>query len=82
MKILMITPEFAPFAKTGGLGDMAASLSDALAAAGHDVHAFIPLHASIHPAPNWLPHPPPLAVHLSPRETLFARVWDTTTPAH
>jgi glycogen synthase len=39
----MLTPEFAPFATTGGLGDMAASHSDALAAAGHDVHAFLPL---------------------------------------
>ncbi len=37
MRILHVASELAPFAKTGGLGDVLAGLAPALAAAGHEV---------------------------------------------
>jgi starch synthase len=47
MKILMVCAEFAPWAKTGGLADAVAGLSDALCAAGHDVRVLLPRYAHI-----------------------------------
>lgn len=42
MNILVVSAEFAPLAKTGGLGDAVAGLSAALAARGHDVRVLLP----------------------------------------
>ncbi len=42
MRILMVSAEYAPFAKTGGLADMVTGLSKALADAGHDVRVVLP----------------------------------------
>jgi len=44
MRILVVTAEFAPLAKVGGLGDMVAALSTALAARGHDLRVVLPLY--------------------------------------
>ena len=41
-RILMVTPEAVPFAKTGGLGDVAGALPLALARLGHDVTVVLP----------------------------------------
>jgi starch synthase len=49
MKILMVCAELAPWAKTGGLADAVAGLSDALAAAGHDVRVLLPRYAHLTP---------------------------------
>ena len=43
----MASSEFAPFAKTGGLGDVVAALSRTLSRAGHDVRVLIPHYARI-----------------------------------
>jgi len=51
MKILFTTSEAAPFAKTGGLADVAGSLPAVLAKAGHDVRVVMPLYGSI--AAEW-----------------------------
>jgi len=42
MRISHLSVEVSPFAKTGGLGDIAASLPKALAASGHDVDVWMP----------------------------------------
>ena len=47
MNILFLSSEVAPFAKTGGLGDVAAALPKALHERGHDVRVFMPLYARI-----------------------------------
>ncbi|MDR2512611.1 MAG: glycogen synthase GlgA [Puniceicoccales bacterium] len=75
MKILMLTPEWVPYAKTGGLGDMVAALGKELSAAGHEVRAFLPYYGGIKPSADWVPWPEPVAVHLSPWQTAYCRVW-------
>lgn len=47
MKILMISPECAPFSKAGGLGDMVSSISKQFAASGCDVKVFTPLYSTV-----------------------------------
>ncbi len=47
LKILFISAEVAPFAKTGGLGDVGGSLPKALRALGHDVRVVMPAYRSI-----------------------------------
>ncbi len=44
MKILHVSSEMLPYAKTGGLGDVVGALPRYLSRRGHDVRAFIPLY--------------------------------------
>jgi starch synthase len=44
LRILMVTAELAPLAKTGGLADMVAGLSGRLATLGHDVRVLLPAY--------------------------------------
>jgi starch synthase len=50
MKILFASAEVDPFAKVGGLGDVAAALPQRLQEIGHDVRVVMPCHASAKPA--------------------------------
>jgi starch synthase len=50
LRILIIAAEVAPFAKTGGLADVAGSLPKALADLGHDVRVVMPAFSSIEAA--------------------------------
>jgi len=47
LKVLMVTSEVVPFAKTGGLGDMVAALASELARQGHDVRVVLPRYYSV-----------------------------------
>lgn len=51
--IAFLASEVTPFAKTGGLGDVAAALPKSLGELGHDVRIFTPLYGS----PESLPEP-------------------------
>jgi starch synthase len=44
LRVLYVASEVAPFAKTGGLADVAGALPQALARLGHDVRVVMPLH--------------------------------------
>lgn len=47
VNVLFVAAEVAPFAKTGGLGDVSGALPNYLRAAGHDVRVFMPLYSRI-----------------------------------
>jgi len=47
MKILFVSSEVTPFCKTGGLGDVAGSLPQALAKTGADVRVVLPLYEMV-----------------------------------
>ena len=47
LRVTMVSPEVVPFSKTGGLADVVAGLSGALALAGHDVSVVTPLYDSV-----------------------------------
>jgi starch synthase len=47
MKILYVSPEIAPFAKTGGLADVAQALPKALKELGHDIRTVMPKYLSV-----------------------------------
>jgi len=47
MRICFVSAEYSPFAKTGGLGDVAAALTRHLARQGHDLRVFVPLHGQM-----------------------------------
>ncbi len=47
LNICAIASEIVPFAKTGGLADVANALSRQLTARGHDVRLFMPLYAQV-----------------------------------
>lgn len=53
MKILIVSAEVAPFAKVGGLADVAGALPKALNDLGHDARIVMPLYRMIEDDPRW-----------------------------
>lgn len=47
LRILFVSSEVAPFARTGGLGEVTGALPRALAAMGHDVRVVMPLYQTV-----------------------------------
>ena len=47
MKILMVSAEAVPFAKTGGLADAVSALAGSLSKLGHDVKIVMPRYYKI-----------------------------------
>ncbi|MBI4341843.1 MAG: glycogen synthase GlgA [Candidatus Omnitrophica bacterium] len=80
MKILFLASEVDPFAKTGGLADVAGALPKALAALGHDIRIVMPLYRQIDRAKFGLREAGvTVIVSVGPRR-IEARVWTATLP--
>ncbi len=77
MKILMISPEIAPFSKTGGLGDAVAAMTKFMAAKGHEVRVFTPAYGFVKRDENWKKHETPIRVGLGYGMTAECAVYDT-----
>ncbi len=75
MKILMVSPECAPFSKVGGLADMVSSLSKEFASDGCDVRIFTPLYSSIKRTDAFKKEMDNLSVHMGLGIEEFASVW-------
>lgn len=73
----MVTPELAPFAYVGGLGDVVGALPKALALRGHDVRILMPLYGSIKPQPDWQSVEAPFVIHLGDGRRAYAKLWST-----
>ncbi|MDR2897262.1 MAG: glycogen synthase GlgA [Spirochaetaceae bacterium] len=78
MKILMVTSEAVPFAKTGGLADVVSSLSIALTELGHDVRIVMPRYYRIERDSLKLLDGP-LGVHCGFQE-IWTAVYEKTLP--
>lgn len=78
MRILMVSAEVAPFAKTGGLADAVSALSIALHKLGHDVRIVMPRYYKIN-RENLSQLPGPMCVHCGYREEWTA-VYTTQMP--
>jgi starch synthase len=50
LKLCVLSSEILPYAKTGGLADVAGALVQNLRLLGHDVHAFMPLYSAVRAA--------------------------------
>ena len=72
LKLCILSSEIVPYAKTGGLADVAGALVRNLAAIGHNVRAFMPLYASVRrDHPELLPVPGVQRVALSIGDTEY-----------
>jgi starch synthase len=75
LKLCVLSSEILPYAKTGGLADVAGALVRNLRLLGHEVHAFMPLYSAVRAAhPELRPNPEvqrvPLAI--GPSEYRFS----------
>ena len=73
MKVAMVVSEMEPFAKTGGLADVAGSLPLALAALGLEVHVFMPRYACIKESADQTTLAHGVTVHFIRHEGYFQR---------
>ena len=79
MKILLLASEVDPFAKTGGLADVAAALPKALAGLGHDIRVALPLYRQV-ARDTFGIKPLHVTVPLSLGRHLEVRLWEARLP--
>ncbi|EPF47511.1 glycogen/starch synthase, ADP-glucose type [Treponema vincentii F0403] len=79
MRILMITSEAVPFAKTGGLADVVSALSYSLKKLGHDVRIVMPRYYRIDKK-NLTPIPGAMGISIGDKE-YWTEVFESTLPA-
>jgi starch synthase len=79
MKVLFISNEVAPFAKVGGLADVAGSLPRAIARRGVDIRVVMPLHRAC-PAIEHCPVEMPALSVQTPYRTIVPSVLTSTLP--
>lgn len=79
MKIMMATPEVAPFIKIGGLADVVGALPKALGQLGHDVRVVCPLYGDVKRLGEWAVLPGVLIVNLG-YGAEYGRVWEVKLP--
>ena len=80
MKILCVASEVDPFAKTGGLADVAAALPKALGEMGHDVRIVMPLYRQVQ-RERWGIRPTPHRVSVRVGDAMRdGRVWEGLLP--
>ncbi len=73
MQVAVLASEVAPFAKTGGLGDVTGSLPLALGNHGVLTHVFMPLYRKIDPSAHHLTRlPKPFRLPFHPKHPAFA----------
>ena len=77
MKILMVSPEVAPYAKVGGLADMVAALSKALVKLGHEVRIICPKYGGWDLSRDYKAYPEPMIVNLGYGRVEFCQLWET-----
>lgn len=75
MKILFVSVEVAPFAKVGGLADVAGSLPKTLREMGHDVRVLMPGYGMVVDGLN--EKPKKLSVEVNPNWTVSAQSFET-----
>ncbi|MBS1714003.1 MAG: glycogen synthase [Armatimonadetes bacterium] len=78
MKILLASVEVEPFAKVGGLADVAGSLPKALGQLGHDVRVVMPAYGMVVNDPRWraVKIATQIPVGLNPRQAVLADVYE------
>lgn len=79
MRIMMVASEAVPFAKTGGLADVATGLSKALVAAGHDVALLMPYYRQHIPEDRAGEVVGEVRVDF-PGTSIDAKIYETTVP--
>src|ERR1700730_10229807 len=84
LRVLFVASECAPYAKTGGLGDVIAALPKALRRLGHDVRIVLPLYSSIDRGKYGIAPEVPACVHMGQGEEnwigVHAAVLDEEVP--
>ncbi|HUE80904.1 MAG TPA: glycogen/starch synthase [Pyrinomonadaceae bacterium] len=77
LRLLFVASECAPYAKTGGLGDVVAALPKALRRLGHDARIVLPLYNSIDRAGYDIKLESPACVHMGRGEEHWIGVLST-----
>ncbi len=81
LKILQVAPELAPYAKVGGLADVAGAITKEMSRCGHDVKTLCPKYGILDAEKEgWEKLPEAFGVHLGWGRSEYTQLWKTTYP--